>query len=62
MKQKRNANQIELFCERKFISDQILRELPPDRRAELVNGIVELLLNVVLGDAAEAPKGASHDA
>ncbi len=61
MKQKRNANQIELFCEQKFISDQILRELPPDRRTELVNGIVELLLNVVLG-AAEAPKGAGRDA
>ena len=48
MKQKRKANQIELFCERKFISDQILCELPPDRRVELENGIVELLLNLAL--------------
>jgi hypothetical protein len=62
MKQKRKANQIELFCERKFISDQILCELPPDRRVELENGIVELLLNVALGGDAEDPRGAGHDA
>lgn len=62
MKQKRKSNQIELFCERKFISDQILCELPPDRRVELENRIVELLLNVALDDDAEDPRGAGHDA
>jgi hypothetical protein len=62
MKEKIKANQIELFFERKFISDQILRELPLDRRVELENGIVALLLSVALGDDAEAPRGAGHDA
>jgi hypothetical protein len=63
MRQRRKANQtqIELFCERKFISDQILRELPPDGQAELEKRIAELLLNVAIGDV-EVPRGGDHDA
>jgi hypothetical protein len=54
--------QIELFCERRFVSDQVLRELPPDRQAELKKRIAELLLNVTIVDAAEVPRGGDHDA
>jgi hypothetical protein len=64
MKRLRKARQIqiELFCERRFVSDQVLRELPPDRQAELKKRIAELLLNVAIGDAAEVPRGGDHDA
>jgi len=64
MKRLRKARQtqIELFCERRFVSDQVLRELPPDRQAELKKRIAELLLNVAIGDAAEVPRGGGHDA
>jgi len=64
MKQRRKASQtqIELFSERKFVSDRILRELPPDRQAELEKRIAELLLNVAIGDALEVPRGGAHDA
>jgi len=62
MKRLRKARQtqIELFCER-LVSDQVLRELPPDRHAELKKRIAELLLNVAIG-AAEVPRGGDHDA
>jgi hypothetical protein len=63
MKRLRKARQtqIELFCERGFLSDQVLRELPSDRQAELKKRIAELLLNVAI-DAAEVPRGGDHDA
>jgi len=64
MKRLRKARQtqIELFCARRFVSDQVLRELAPDRQAELKKRIAELLLNVAIGDAAEVPRGGDHDA
>jgi hypothetical protein len=63
MKKTRKTIQIqtELFCERKPISDQILHELSPDRQLELERRIMELLLNVALGDE-EVPRRADHDA
>jgi hypothetical protein len=63
MNQTRKASQMEMFCERKATSDQLLRELAPDQRAELENGMIELLLTVALSDNVEAPTGAAgHDA
>jgi hypothetical protein len=64
MKRLRKASQIqiELFCEPRFVSDQVLCELPPDRQAELKKRIAELLLNVAIGDAAEVSGGGDHDA
>jgi len=61
MHQKRKPSQMEMFCERKVISDEILRELAPDQRADLESEMVELLLSVARDDEAEAPTGASHD-
>jgi hypothetical protein len=63
MKQTRKTIQLqtELFCEREPISDQILHELSPDRQVELERRIMELLLNVALGDE-EVPRGVDHDA
>jgi hypothetical protein len=58
MNQTRKASQMEMFCERKATSDQLLRELAPDQRAELENGIT-----VALSDNVEAPTGGvGHDA
>jgi len=64
MKRLRKATQIqiELFCEPRFVSDQVLCELPPDRQAELKKRIAELLLNVAIGGAAEVSGGGDHDA